>query len=281
MPNKQLHNHQSNESTMSINIDFTGCVAFVTGSSRGIGKAAALRFAEAGADVVLNCISSKSAAVAVAEQIAQLGRNCYILKGDVSEQEDVQEMLDFIKNEIGRLDFLVSNAATGGFRQLLDAKTENFDGAFHTNVLALLYLVQSAMPLMETTLRMKGNHPGKRGKIVTISSHGSYRAIPYYGLIGASKAALESLVRHLTLEIGDRGVNINVVRAGLVETDSTRRLPNSEAMFKAQIDYTQVGNRTLQDRDVADAVMFLCSPYSDMIQGEVITVDGGGGFRAG
>ena len=259
---------------MSINIDFSGRVAFVTGSSRGIGKATALRFADAGADVVINYVTSKSAALAVASEIETLGRNCYVFKGDVSKQDDVQEMLDFIKDEIGRLDFLVSNAATGGFRQLLDAKTENFDGAFHTNVLALIYLIQSAMPLMKTTGMV-------RNKIVTISSHGSYRAIPWYGLIGASKAALESLVRHLTLEIGDHGVNINVVRAGLVETDSTKRLPNSEAMFKAQIDYTQVGNRTLQDSDVADAIMFLCSPYSDMIQGETITVDGGGGFRAG
>jgi enoyl-[acyl-carrier protein] reductase III len=260
-----------------MNIDFTNRVAFITGSSRGIGKATALKFAANGADVVLNYSTQRKAAVAVAEEIEKLGRRCWILKGDVSEQYDVNEMIAFIKSEIGRLDFLVSNAATGGFRQLLDADTGNFDGAFHTNVLALLYLVQAAMPLLER----QGTAQVARSKIVTVSSHGSYRAIPYYGLIGASKAALEALVRHLTLEIGDRGVNINVVRAGLVETDSTKRLPNSDVMFREQINYTQVGERTLKDSDVADAIMFLCSPFSDMIQGEVITVDGGSGYRAG
>lgn len=257
-----------------MNIDYSGRVAFVTGSSRGIGRATAIAFAEAGADVVTNYVSSRRSALTVAEEVEKRGRKCYVLKGDVSEQEDVQSMLDFIGSKVGRLDFLVSNAATGGFRHMLDAKKENFDAAFHTNVLALLYLVQAAMPLLET------NGP-LRNKVVTISSHGSVGAIPMYGLIGSSKAALESLVRHLTLEIGDRGVNINVVRAGLVETDSTRRLPGSEAMFGAQVEYTQVGNRVLQPEDVANAILFLCSPFADMIQGEVLTVDGGGGFRAG
>jgi len=257
-----------------INIDFTGRVAFVTGSSRGIGRACAIRFADAGADVIINYASSRKAAMDVAGEIERRGRKCYVLKGDVSEQEDVRCMLDFIRDEIGRLDFLISNAASGGFRPLLDAKPANFDAAFHTNVLALIYLVQAAMPLLQT------NGP-IRNKIVTISSHGSVGAIPMYGLIGSTKAALESLVRHLTLEVGDRGININVVRAGLVETDSTRRLPGSEAMFNAQIDYTQVGNRILQPEDVADTIMFLCSPYSDMIQGETITIDGGGSVRAG
>jgi enoyl-[acyl-carrier protein] reductase III len=127
------------------------------------------------------------------------------------------------------------------------------------------------MPLLESG--------SQRGKVVTISSHGSIMAMPMYGLIGASKAALESIVRHLTLEIGDRGVNINVVRAGLVETDSTRRLPNSEQMFAAQVDHTQVGNRLLQADDIANVVLFLASPLSDLIQGETITVDGGAGYR--
>ena len=257
-----------------MNIDLTGQVAFVTGSSRGIGRACALRLAQAGADIVMNYVTSRKAALEVAAEIEKCNRKCYVLKGDVSEQDDVQCMLDFVRTNIGRLDILVSNAATGGFRTMLSATKNNFDAAFHTNVLALLYLVQAAMPLLEAS----GPH---RRKIVTISSHGSTSALPMYGLIGSSKAALESLVRHLTLEVGDKGVNINVVKAGLVATDSTRRLPNADTMFDMQVEYTQVGNRTLQAEDVADAVLFLCSPLSDMIQGETLTVDGGGGIRAG
>ncbi len=256
-----------------MNIDLTNRVALVTGGSRGIGRACALQYAHAGADVILNYVSSKRAATGVAEEIANLGRRCYIIKADVSQKDDVQCMMDFIRDEIGQLDILVSNAATGGFRHVLAASENNFDAAFHTNVLALIYLVQAAMPLLKV-----GPH---RGKVVTISSHGSTLALPMYGLIGSSKAALESIVRHLTLEIGDQGVNINVVKAGLVETDSTRRIPNAQQMFDAQVDYTQVGNRVLQGADVAHVVLFLSSPQSDLIQGETITVDGGAGIRAG
>lgn len=248
-------------------IDLSGRVALVTGGSRGIGKACALKFAEAGADVVVNYVTARAAATEVAEQIAAMGRRAYVVKADVSEEDDVHCMIDFINENVGQLDILLSGAATGGFRPLLAATARNFEMAMQTNVLALLRLVQAAMPLLE-----RGPH---RGKVVAISSHGSHKALPMYGLIGGSKAALESIVRHLTLEVGDRGVNVNVVKAGLVDTDSTRRIPNFEQMFAAQIDHTMVGSRLLTAEDVANVVLFLSSPLSDMIQGETITVDGG------
>lgn len=254
-----------------MSIDLTNRVALVTGGTRGIGRQCAIRLAKSGADVIVNYVTSKTAAMEVADEITKMGRRCYLVKGDVSQQDDVESMMEFVQAEIGRLDVLVSNAATGGFRPLLSAGANNFNAAFHTNVLALVYLVQAAMPMLEA-----GPH---RGKVITISSHGSILAMPMYGLVGSSKAALESIVRHLTLEIGDRGVNINVVRAGLVETDSTRRLPNSDKMFAGQINHTQVGNRILQADDVANVVLFLASPMSDLIQGETITVDGGSGIR--
>ena len=100
-------------------------------------------------------------------------------------------------------------------------------------------------------------------------------ALPMYGLIGGSKAALESMARHLTLEVGDRGVNVNVVKAGLVETDSTRALPFADRMFAGRKEKSMVGERVLTDEDVADVVLFLCSPLADLIQGETVTVDGG------
>ena len=100
-------------------------------------------------------------------------------------------------------------------------------------------------------------------------------ALPWYGLIGSSKAALESLARHLTLEVGDRGVNVNIVKAGLVETDSTRRLPGSNEMFDRRQEKTMTGDRMLTVEDVANAVLFLASPLADLVQGETLTVDGG------
>ena len=248
-------------------IDLTGRVALVTGSSRGIGKACALRLAEAGADVIINYVSARSAAMEVAEEIAAMGRQAYVVKADVSQQDDVRALMEFVEQQIGRLDILVSNAASGGFRPLLAATERNFHATFETNVLALLYLVQAAVPLLERS--------PDRAKVIALSSHGSDTALPWYGLIGSSKAALESLVRHLTLEVGDRGVNVNVVKSGLVATDSTRRIPNADRMFAARKDKAMMGDRMLTPEDVANAVLFLASPLSDLVQGETLTIDGG------
>jgi enoyl-[acyl-carrier protein] reductase III len=96
-----------------------------------------------------------------------------------------------------------------------------------------------------------------------------------YGLIGGSKAALESIARHLTLELGHLGVNVNVVKAGLVRTDSTARLPGAEEMFAGRVHKSMMGSRVLEAEDVANAVLFLCSNLSDMVQGETLTIDGG------
>jgi enoyl-[acyl-carrier protein] reductase III len=248
-------------------IDLTNKVALVTGSSRGMGRACALKLAEAGADVIINYVTSRTAAMETAKEILDLGRRVHVIKADVSEEDDVKAMFEYITREVGRLDIVVSNAATGGFRPLLAANQKHFQNTFHTNVLALLYLVQAALPLLEQS---QG-----RAKVVALSSHGSDMALPWYGLIGSSKAALESLARHLTLEVGDRGVNVNIVKAGLVETDSTKRLPGADSMFDHRKDKTMTGERMLTVDDVANAVLFLCSPLADLVQGETLTVDGG------
>jgi enoyl-[acyl-carrier protein] reductase III len=247
--------------------NLAGKTALVTGSSRGIGRACALRFAEAGADVVVNYVTSRQAALDLARQIRRMGCTAYVVKADVSEEDDARALIEFVSEHIGKLDILVSNAASGGFRPLLQANPRHFQAAMNINVLALLNLIQPAMPLLA---RSEG-----RSKVVAISSHGSQIALPMYGLVGTSKAALESLVRHLALEVGDQGVNLNVVKAGLVETDSTRRFPNADRMFSERRKKSMTGERVLLAEDVADAVLFLCSPLSDMIQGETLTVDGG------
>jgi enoyl-[acyl-carrier protein] reductase III len=248
-------------------IDLTGRVALVTGSSRGIGRACALRLAEAGADVIVNYVTSRSAAEEVSEQISALGRRTAIVKADVSEQDDVISMIDFIKDTFGNLDILVSNAATGGFRPLLTTTARHFEAAMNTNVRALIFLIQASLPLLE---RSEGC-----AKVIGLSSHGSHLALPMYGLIGSTKAALESIIRHFALEIGKRGVNLNVVQAGLVETDSTRQLPGSEQLFLRSQTASMVKDRIMDVGAVADAVLYLASPLSDMIQGQTLVVDGG------
>lgn len=248
-------------------IDLSGRVALVTGASRGIGKACALRLAEAGADVIVNYLTSQKAAREVAEKIQAFGRRAAIVKADVSEEADVSAMMEFIRDRFGRLDILVSNAATGGFRSLMEVTSRQFEAAMNTNVRALLQLVQAAGPML---VRTEGT-----AKVIALSSHGSHRALPHYGIVGSSKAALESLVRHLALELGPQGVNCNIVLAGLVPTSSTENLPGAADFFKATAERSLVRERTLKPEHVADVVAFLASGLSDQIQGQTVIVDGG------
>ncbi|MBX7071965.1 MAG: SDR family oxidoreductase [Pirellulales bacterium] len=251
-------------------IDLTGRVALVTGGSRGIGRACALKLADAGADVIINYVTSESAAREVGDLILARGSRAAVVKADVSEQDDVASMVEFVAERFGRLDILVSNAATGGFRPLLSASPRNFEAAMKTNVMALLHLVQQSANLLERTDEREG-----RGKVIALSSHGANMALPLYGLIGGSKAALESIVRHLAMELGGKGINVNVVRAGLVETDSTRKIPYADQLFAGRQFRNMTGERYLTADDVANCVLFLASSLSDMVQGETLTVDSG------
>ena len=248
-------------------IDLTGQTALVTGSSRGIGKATAIRLAEAGADIVLNYAKSRAAAETVAESIAQMGRNILVVKADVSARDDVDSMIEAVDSEFGKLDIIVSNAASGGFRDLMKSTETQFDQTMSTNVKPLISLVQAALPLFSRSAGFS--------RVIGLSSHGSHRALPSYGLIGGSKAALESVARHLALELGDHDIRVNIVQAGLVETDSARMIPGVEEMFAHVESRTCVGSRRLQPEDVANVVTYLASPMSNMIQGQTIIVDGG------
>ena len=252
-------------------IDLSGQVALVTGSSRGIGSAIAVRLAEAGADVFINFVSSRDAAMQTAEKVHRLGRRAWVVKADVREEDDIHSMIEFVAQETSRLNILVSNAASGGFRPLLETTATQFMAAMSINTLALIRLVQAAMPLLEQS--------AVRAKVIGLSSHGSQRALPMYGLIGSSKAALESVARHLTLEVGHRNVNVNIVQSGLVETDSTRMIPHADQMFAGRRQRSMMGNRDLEANDIANAVLFLASSLSDLVQGETLTVDGGAGLH--
>ncbi|HEY4359800.1 MAG TPA: SDR family oxidoreductase [Bryobacteraceae bacterium] len=242
-------------------IELTGKVALVTGGSRGIGRACALRLAEAGADVAVNYVGNEAAARETAERIRSLGRRAATVKADVSEPADVAELMEFVTSTFGRLDVLVSNAATGGFRPLLSTTELQFESAMNTNVRALLVLVQAALPLLRAT--------GGDARVIALSSEGAVRALPSYGLIGASKAALESLIRSLALEAGPLGITFNTVRAGLVETDSTRALVEAWKLSSSGGEAPTTG---IPPDDVADAVLFLASDLSKSIQGQTLVV---------
>jgi enoyl-[acyl-carrier protein] reductase III len=252
-------------------IDLNGKVALVTGASRGIGRACAESLAACGASVIVNFLNSADAAKEVVNTIQNCGGRAIAVRADVSERDDVQAMMDVVGEHFGQLDIIVSNAAAGGFRPLTQVTPANFDSILRMNTAPLLWMTQAALPLLQASKSIS--------KVIAISSHGSIRGIANYGIIGTSKAALESLVRHLAFELGRSGVNFNAIMPGIVATDAIKTLPGSAGMLKSVQEQILVRDRMLQPADVAGAVLFLASPLSELIQGQVIVVDGGISIR--
>ena len=252
-------------------IQLHGKVALITGASHGIGRACAELLAEAGATVVVNFLKSADAARAIVDSIHSRGGQAIAVRADVSSNDDVHAMVDVVKQQFGRLDVVVSNAAAGGFRPLMNITPASFDSVLNMNAAPVIWLTQAARQLLQA-----GEGPGK---VIAISSHGSMRGIANYGAIGASKAALESLVRHLAFELGRAVIYFNAVLPGIVSTDAIKTFPGSEGMLQSVKQQILVKDKMVQPRDVAGAVVFLASPLSDLIQGHVMVLDGGISIR--
>ena len=253
---------------MSSEQDLAGRVALVTGASRGIGRACALALARRGADVVVNFRSSEDAATEAARAISALGRRALAVRADVSEQSEVAAMVDAVVDRMGRLDIAIANAAAGGFRKATAMTPAHLEATLRTNAGGLAWLAQAAAPHLS-------KHEDHNGKLVAISSHGSQWAVPNYAAIGASKAAIESLVRSLAWELGPQGVNVNVVLPGIVATEAIATMPGVEGMLDAAGDRMLTPRRRIRPEDVAAAVAFLCSDAAELIQGHTLVVDGG------
>ncbi len=236
-----------------------GGAVLVTGGSRGIGKAIAVRFAELGAArIAIGYLRNDKAAEATAEELRAIGAEVTFVRGNIAGERVLEEI-----EALAPLDAVVHNAATGVIRPALEVEDKHWDWTMGANARALLSLARAAAPSMK---------PGS--SIVAISSLGSTRVLENYVLVGTSKAALESLVRYLGVELGPRGIRVNAVSAGVVDTEALEHFPNKEEMLRAARERTPAG-RMVQARDVADAVAFLCSPQADMIRGQTLIVDGG------
>lgn len=245
-------------------IDLQGKVALVTGGSRGIGKAISIRLAEAGADVAVNYVRHKSAAEETVKAVQETGRKAMAYRANVAHSEQVHTLFEQLKADLRRLDILISNAASGVLKPALELSRHHWEWTMGINAETLLHLVQHAVPLMEK----------HGGKIVAVSSLGSVRAIPNYSAVGASKAALESLVRHLAIELAPKSINVNVLSAGVVETDAIKHFPNGEQIVSNSLARTPAGRLTTPE-DVADVTLFLVSHCANQIHGQTIVVDGG------
>jgi enoyl-[acyl-carrier protein] reductase III len=231
----------------------------VTGGTRGIGKAIALRFASSGARrIALGYLRNDKAAEAAAAEIRAAGAEPVLVRGNVGSQRVVDEFASH-----GPYDVVVHNAATGVIRPALETEDKHWDWTLAANARALLSLARACAPDMK---------PGS--SIVGISSLGSIRVLENYLLVGTSKAALESVVRYLAVELAPRGIRVNAVSAGVVETEALEHFPNREEMVRAARTRTPAG-RMVEPEDVAGTVAFLCSPDAEMVRGQTLILDGG------
>ena len=244
-------------------IDLQGKVALVTGGSRGIGRAVAKRLAARGAEVVINYVRHRTNANEVVGEIEAAGGRCLALRANLAHEENLEEMFAELRERHGRLDIVVSNAASGVLKPVEELKSRHWDWAVNINARALMLITQQALPMM-----VEG------GRIIAVSSIGAVRAVPNYTVVGASKAALESLVRHLAVELGPRGITVNTVSAGVVDTDALKKFPNRAEIIAAAMERTPLGRLTVPE-DVADMVLFLCSDMARMVHGHTLVVDGG------
>jgi len=244
-------------------LPLAGRVALVTGGARGIGRAIVRKLAAAGCDVAVNYYSSHDEAERLCDEIEVTGRRAVPIQASVAEPDSVAELFGAFGRHFPSLDILISNAASGVLKPVESLTLKHWRWCLETNAFALAELTRHAAPLMP---------PGSR--IIAMSSLGAARTLPDYGFVGASKAALESLVRSLAAELAPRGIRVNAVSAGPVDTDALRAFPHREHILEEFAERSPAGI-ALKPEHVADCVYLLCLPEAALINGHTLVVDGG------
>jgi enoyl-[acyl-carrier protein] reductase III len=234
-----------------------GSSVLVTGGTRGIGLAIALRLVRDGASrAVLGYMRNDTAAEAGAAAVQEAGAEVVLVRGEVSKESVVTELASH-----GPYRVVVHNAATGVIRRALETEDKHWDWTLNANARALLSLARATAPSM-----VDGS------SIIAISSLGSQRVLDNYILVGTSKAALESVVRYLAVELAP-SIRVNAVSGGVVDTGALEHFPNRDEML-GSAERTPAG-RLVEADDIAGAVSFLCSEDAAMVRGQILVVDGG------
>ncbi|MBU8934742.1 MAG: SDR family oxidoreductase [candidate division Zixibacteria bacterium] len=238
-------------------------VALLTGGSRGIGRAIALRLVHDGINnIIINYVQDDDAAKVTTDKIHSIGGRCLTVRANLAYPQEIVELFSRIRESYDCLDILVHCAAFGAFKPLHKIKPNQWDMSMDINTRAFLLCVQHSMELM------------KKGVVVAVSSLGSKRAVPNYGAIGVSKAALEAVIRQLAMELAPRGIRINGVAGGFIETDSIKHFPGYEELIAKVVESTPAG-RLGQPEDIADVVSLLVADRAGWMHGQTVIADGG------
>jgi enoyl-[acyl-carrier protein] reductase III len=248
--------------------DLDGKVALITGGGRGIGKAITLRLAQRGANVVICYLRKRDAAEDTCRLAEEHAVKAVAVRANVGEEAALEGLIEEVDVTFGRLDVLVSNAATGVIRGLEGLDARAWSWTMDANARSLFLLAKRGAPLMRDG-----------GSIVSLSSLGSQRVLPGYMVVGASKAAIETVTRYLAVELAPQGIRANVVSPGVVDTDALRHFPARDEILQKAREVTPSGSLATPE-DVAGAVDFLTSPMASMITGHTLVIDGGASLVA-
>jgi enoyl-[acyl-carrier protein] reductase III len=235
----------------------------VTGGTRGIGRAISERFARAGARVVANYLRNEKPALELLAVCERENLPLTLCRADLTTADGLTRVATLVRELGAPLTGIVHCAATGTHRPIESLTGRHFDAIFALNTRALFDLVTRMLDQF-----------GQEGAILAISSMGATHAIPQYTAVGASKGALEALVRHLAVELAPRGIRANLLRPGAVETEVWKAIPDAASRLEAAARRSPIG-RLVRPDELALCAQFLCSSAAAGVNGQTLTVDGG------
>ena len=242
--------------------------ALVTGGTRGIGRAISLQLARAGAVVLANYVRDSESAESLKQAAAAENLPIEIIRADITSEKGLERLMKAVDSGYSPLEIFIHCAATGVHRPVEELTLRQYDWTFSLNVRAFFELVHRLLPKFAAS-----------SSIVALSSEGAVHAVPHYTLVGASKGALESMVRHLAVELAPRGIRVNALSPGSIVTDAWKVLPDGERRLAEATSQSPFGRLTSL-AEVANAAQFLCSDASTGIVGHTLVVDGGSRIRA-
>ena len=239
--------------------------AVITGSGRGIGRGIALALARRGCNITVNYFRHREEAEATVADIEALGAHAIAVKAHVGRDEEAQALVQTAVDRFGGVDIFVGNAASGVLKPITEIDEKAWEWTVNINARSILVGVQAAVPYM----RRSG-----WGRVITVTSIGSRRVFPEYGVVGVSKAAIEALTRYLAVELAPDNIIANCISPGVVITGALDFFPRREEMIAYAEQNTPAG-RLVTPEDVGEVAAWLCTDAARMIVGQTIEIDGG------